>query len=103
MKKEKLEQFAQQLEKVKEKANEGARDKVMPFIKGNEGVVVIVLAVMLLVSLSVKMVLLGGVVVAVLMLPSYLPKILAKLEKKAEPKVEEPKAVETSVTDEKKE
>lgn len=88
--KEKVEKFVVKMDEVKKKVDEGVQSKVMPLIKGHEGVIVVVLVVMIVAGLSMKALFFGMVAAGVMLVPVYVPIIIEKLSKKEEPKIEAP-------------
>lgn len=84
MKKDKkdLKEVSKKIEEAMETLEKGLDEKVMPKIKGMEMPILVAVVVMLLSAISLKMVIFGGIVLAVLLSPKYMGKLIG--EKKEE-------------------
>lgn len=84
MKKDKkdLKEVSKKIEEAMETLEKGLDEKVMPKIKGMEMPILVAVVVMLLSAISLKMVIFGGIALAVLLSPKYMGKLMG--EKKEE-------------------
>lgn len=88
-----LKEVSKKIEEAMETLEKGLDEKVMPKIKGMEMPILVAVVVMLLSAISLKMVIFGAIVLAVLLSPKYMGKLMGE---KKEEKADETKEVQSN-------
>lgn len=83
-----LKEVGKKIEEAMETLEKGLDEKVSPKIKGMEMPILIAMVVMILAGLSVKGLVLGAIVLAVLLSPRYMGKVMEMVESKKADKKE---------------
>lgn len=98
-----LKEVSKKIEEAMETLEKGLDEKVSPKIKGMEMPILIAMVVMILTGLSVKGLILGAIVLAVLLSPKYMGKVMEMIEsKKSDKKVAKTDDKKVAKADDKK-